>query len=1470
MMRPRLLAACLAILLVAGAAWAANTPPPGLPGQFITNGGNNQWGVASTTSGTAAAQMRGIPTSVYGGYIAFGDINTYRAQTTVSPWQSYPTLIANHSNLGLTTYFENNFTTYDCDVVNDEIFGGSSAPPYNPNTEINPLVTWLPGVLNPTFGAGAYQNNLADTNRCRLAGLTWLAEPAQYKTLAQTFSTSGTWANDTSYGGAMGITTTQNAASATTTITTFGGPVYLAYKLQAVTTQTASGGTFSYSLGGTITGSATSAGNSAWTYVTTCGAGGGLCPTSKAPAAVRIPSTGTLPAGTYGLSVNVTSASSSNNPVTLLGAWTPPGKAYLSGNPTVFYGGQIFEQNNAQSAAVAAFNAAEMLMANNLFSDGLSVDFVNVQNYINSTTDMASTLNPNSAGQFKLAQAFEGAIQVAPNLTGMVDPRAYGAECNTQYFDNRGIVSGYPLASITSGTPTLTIPGYNFNSAPDPIGDVNKSVVVYPFDGVEAGPLTTILSVSTTSGGSSATLAENMMDTSSAAYVMMGHNDSAAFVKAQAAATQLGIGGNGLFVPPNCGGVGIPMGAGVTWHGQATAISYSYPTQTGANNPEGTVPVFYIYSNNQADDGLYGINVQGGNNFGLDGFEIRGANSFPFERQCMPPGPLNIGGTSCTFGTGPVGSLVGTSAGTTGTIDGLRLSNMNLSYSAVCLGGALGVTSFTGHLFGSSFHSSYINCGVGNYLPNLSDWKSDGDDFSGSYADLYVGGPGYAVGFGPVSFWFVNARAESRGPIVFDGAANGTLNNFEMQFTGNNDGTLILNNVHDINIGSGFIQPDLGAQNRDAVQLCGSNNVSFDGVNWIDARHMLAATITGCTASTNITINGGTWRDIGGVANWVTAAQPTPYNVDINGWPYVHMGESSFGVTTSGQAGFNMAGVNPTAGTGLDLLNDITTNTSSIGLPGGTTVNRPTTPVNGMFRNNSTTNIPEIYERAWSPVFSAIPNFQSGMTLLNDTTTPNSVIDILPGYRSSDDGIVNIFNPYPYTKTTASFVAGAGNGCLLSGTVTGNSWYSMYAMDKTAASPLVQPVDYGCELASNAAPALPANFTEKGQIGVFETDGSAHILSFTQVPKAMGVYTYRKTAGASLDISTTSLGITTTSDTYVLDVPTNIVVTPHLRASIQNTTTTPVSVYFSSIYDANLAPTTTVPFAGGPGYSLQVTTTPGTNSNTYIDSLPTSSTGTIHAIASQAGTAVSVLDDGFDICTGCNYSTAGTPFIDGSSMSSANAATITTTNAVTLTTNGGNEDVTVLSAATVTGAGILSVTTTPSGLTFTNVQAIFTNGNFIEAWHAPAPTSLTNEQILVTYSGPVAASSIYAFSVANQNVASPFDPNGSLPASTAQGFGTHATINTTVSTTKKKTLVFNFMLASRYANNNPTPIVPSGYTALFPILQIPNIAFANVFASVSYQVQSSPLTSSTPSYTLGTNGTSINNMISNAYQGSGQ
>lgn len=154
-----------------------------------------------------------------------------------------------------------------------------------------------------------------------------------------------------------------------------------------------------------------------------------------------------------------------------------------------------------------------------------------------------------------------------------------------------------------------------------------------------------------------------------------------------------------------------------------------------------------------------------------------------------------------------------------------------------------------------------------------------------------------------------------------------------------------------------------------------------------------------------------------------------------------------------------------------------------------------------------------------SPDPTYLKGLISGLTLSNDATNPNAVLDISAGVANSDDSSCLMKLPAPIVKSIASpWAAGSGVGGLDTGAVAALTWYHVYAIARTDAG----AVDALFSV-SATAPAMPAGYTKKRRIGSVKTDASGRILAFTQ----LGQWFYWK--ASTLDVNGVAASATAAS-----------------------------------------------------------------------------------------------------------------------------------------------------------------------------------------------------------------------------------------------------------------------------------------------------------------------------------------------------
>jgi hypothetical protein len=165
-------------------------------------------------------------------------------------------------------------------------------------------------------------------------------------------------------------------------------------------------------------------------------------------------------------------------------------------------------------------------------------------------------------------------------------------------------------------------------------------------------------------------------------------------------------------------------------------------------------------------------------------------------------------------------------------------------------------------------------------------------------------------------------------------------------------------------------------------------------------------------------------------------------------------------------------------------------------------------------------------------------SFLAGLQLSNDVTTPNSVLDISSGVcvDSTNASFIKLAN---FTKSTAgSWVAGSGNDAMGNGlTIAASTWYHVFAAIISGAADIFFDT-------SVTAANKPTGTTYFRRIGSFMTDGSAHIMAFTQNGDTFIWSTpqlaYAAGAPTSLTLETMAF------------IPTGVIVTALLDGIIEN------------------------------------------------------------------------------------------------------------------------------------------------------------------------------------------------------------------------------------------------------------------------------------------------------------------------------
>jgi hypothetical protein len=123
---------------------------------------------------------------------------------------------------------------------------------------------------------------------------------------------------------------------------------------------------------------------------------------------------------------------------------------------------------------------------------------------------------------------------------------------------------------------------------------------------------------------------------------------------------------------------------------------------------------------------------------------------------------------------------------------------------------------------------------------------------------------------------------------------------------------------------------------------------------------------------------------------------------------------------------------------------------------------------------------------------SYLVRFHGGLTISNDVTLPNTVIDIAVGAATSDDFSTMMQLKTAFTKSISAFVVGSGNGGLDTGSAIASRWYHVHLIQGSAGTDVLLSL-------SPTTPSMPTGFTKHRRIGSVFLDGSVHITPFLNV-----------------------------------------------------------------------------------------------------------------------------------------------------------------------------------------------------------------------------------------------------------------------------------------------------------------------------------------------------------------------------------
>lgn len=130
-----------------------------------------------------------------------------------------------------------------------------------------------------------------------------------------------------------------------------------------------------------------------------------------------------------------------------------------------------------------------------------------------------------------------------------------------------------------------------------------------------------------------------------------------------------------------------------------------------------------------------------------------------------------------------------------------------------------------------------------------------------------------------------------------------------------------------------------------------------------------------------------------------------------------------------------------------------------------------------------------------------LPNYLGGLTLANDTTSPNTVLDIGAGAATSDDNSTTMLLPAFTKNCNAAWTLGSGGGALdgVGGsTLTASSWYHVWVIERVDTGVVDVLLSLQGGSGSGLTPTLPASYTKKRRIGSIRANASSQIVGFIQ------------------------------------------------------------------------------------------------------------------------------------------------------------------------------------------------------------------------------------------------------------------------------------------------------------------------------------------------------------------------------------
>jgi hypothetical protein len=180
------------------------------------------------------------------------------------------------------------------------------------------------------------------------------------------------------------------------------------------------------------------------------------------------------------------------------------------------------------------------------------------------------------------------------------------------------------------------------------------------------------------------------------------------------------------------------------------------------------------------------------------------------------------------------------------------------------------------------------------------------------------------------------------------------------------------------------------------------------------------------------------------------------------------------------------------------------------------------------------------YTRATGMSLATTPfvanGYINGLTLSNDSGTPNTKIDVAAGMAADSTNVVNM--SFSGSAKVVDFTVN-GAGGLDTGSITSSSWYAILLITGSSGTSVMATKETA---GSAISPTMPSGYTYYRYIGSVKTDGSSHLLAFTQFGQTF------YWAAQPHDLNS---GAATVATLTTLSVPLGINVTPIITATQQ-------------------------------------------------------------------------------------------------------------------------------------------------------------------------------------------------------------------------------------------------------------------------------------------------------------------------------